>query len=96
MTPTRMTSPMKQMARVMSNQLMQENPMMQLMQAVRSGENPMQFLRKLAGNNPQMIQVINNIQGKSPEQLRQMAENVAKERGTSVQEVARKLGIPFK
>lgn len=36
------------------------------------------------------------IQGKNPQQLRQTAENMAKQRGTSIEEIARQLGIPMK
>ena len=44
-------------------------------------------------NNPvmQMMNLLRN--GKTPEQLRQMANNMAAERGTTVDEVARQLGI---
>ena len=71
------------------------NPVMALLSAARNGGNPMQMMQQMAGNTPQMRQFMQMINGKSPQQLRQMAENVAKERGTSLQAVAQQLGIPF-
>ena len=40
-------------------------------------------------NNP-LMQMMH---GKSPEQLRQIANNMAAERGTTVEDIARQLGI---
>lgn len=72
--------------------MMQMNPMMFLMQAVRSG-NPMGMLQRLAGQNPQVSQAMRMMQGKSPQQLQQMAQNMANERGVSLNDVAQQLGI---
>lgn len=71
------------------------NPVMALISAAKNGGNPVQMMRQMAGNTPQMRQFMQMVNGKSPQQLRQMAENVAKERGTSLQAVAQQLGIPF-
>lgn len=68
------------------------NPMMMLMQAARSG-NPLGMLQQLAGQNPQVAQAMRMMQGKSPQQLQQMAQNMANERGISLNDVARQLGI---
>lgn len=72
------------------------NPMMAMLQMARNGGNPMQMLQQMAGQNPQAAQAMRLIQGKNPQQLRQTAENMAKQRGTSVEEIARQLGIPMK
>ena len=72
---------------------MMNNPMMAMLNIMQRGGNPMGFLQQMAGNNPQMRQFMQMINGKSPAQLRQMAENMAKERGVSVNDVARQLGI---
>lgn len=71
------------------------NPMnmIQLVSAMRKSNNPMQLLQQMAGNNPQAAQALQIIQGKSPEQLKQIATNMTKERGTSVDEVLRRLGL---
>ena len=63
------------------------NPMMAMMQMMQSGRNPMQLLQQMAGQNPQAAQAM---------RLRQTAENMAKQRGTSIEEIARQLGIPMK
>lgn len=72
---------------------MNNNPLAMMMQMMQRGGNPMQILAQMAGQNPQAAQAIRIIQGKSPQQLRQTAENMAKERGTTVEEIARQMGI---
>ena len=72
------------------------NPMMALMNAMRTGGNPMAIIQQMAAQNPQVAQAMKLMQGKTPQQLRQTAENMAKERGISVEEIARQLGIPMK
>lgn len=69
------------------------NPLMMLVQTMRSGGDPMQLLQKMAGQNPQVAQALKMIQGKNPQQLKTMAENMAKERGVSINDIARQLGI---
>lgn len=69
------------------------NPMMQMMALLQAGHNPNAILRMMAQNNPQVRQVMQMFNGKSPQQLQQMAMNMAAERGTSIEDVARQLGI---
>lgn len=69
------------------------NPLMQLVQIARSGGNPMQAIQQMAGGDRRMTQAYNMLQGKSPAQLRQMAENMARERGTNVGDIMRQLGL---
>ena len=63
----------------------------QMVQLAMSGGNPMNMLQQMG--DPRAMQALNMLQGKSPAQLQQMAMNMAKERGTTVEEVARSLGI---
>lgn len=72
---------------------MQNNPLMQLMQFARGGGNPTQFINQMAGSNPVAANLAQSIQGKSPAQLRQMAENLAKERGVNLEDIARQIGV---
>lgn len=72
------------------------NPMMQIMQMVQNGLNPMTVMQNMARTDPQVAQFMKMIEGKNSQQLRQMAENVARERGVTLEEVARQLGIPMK
>lgn len=69
------------------------NPLMQITGLLQSGKNPNAILQTMAMNNPQVKQVMQMMHGKSPEQLRQIANNMAAERGTTVEDIARQLGI---
>lgn len=69
------------------------NPMMAMIQMMRAGRNPMQLLQQMAGQNPQAAQAMRLIQGKNPQQLQQIAENMAKERGISIDDLVRQLGV---
>lgn len=73
--------------------MMMNNPVMMLLNAARNGGNPMQLMQQMAMQDPRIAQAQQMMQGKSPQQLRQMAENMARERGTDLQSVARSLGI---
>ena len=53
----------------------------------------MQMLQQMAGQNPQAAQAMRLIQGKNPQQLRQIAENMAKERGVDLDQMARQMGL---
>jgi len=69
------------------------NPIFMLMNTARNGGNPMAVMQQMSRSNPQIAQVMQMMNGKNPQQLRQMAENMAKERGTSVEQIAQQLGI---
>lgn len=69
------------------------NPVMMMANAMRKGQNPMNVLQSLAMKDPQAAKFIKMVNGKSPAQLKQMAENVAANYGTTVDEVARGLGL---
>ena len=53
----------------------------------------MQMIQQMAGQNPQAAQAMRLIQGKNPQQLRQIAENMAKERGVDLNQIARQMGV---
>lgn len=76
------------------------NPMQMLLQAAQTGTNPMQMLAQQAGNSPQLQQLQQICQGKTPQQLREIAENMCKERGTTYDQLARSMaqqyGIPYR
>ena len=69
------------------------NPMMQIMSLLRAGQNPNAILRMMMQNNPEVQQVMQMFNGKTPQQLQMMAQNMAAERGTSIEDIARQLGI---
>ena len=66
-----------------------------MMQAARQGLTPQQFFQQHAGN-PAVAQLARIAQGKDREQLMQTASNMARQRGTSLNAVARQMGIPYK
>ena len=72
---------------------MMSNPIFQLANIARNGGNAIQMLQRMAAQNPQAAQAINMIQRKTPKQLQQIATNMARERGTTPQEIARSLGL---
>lgn len=69
------------------------NPIIQLAQLARGGGNVMQAMQNMAGQDKRIAQAYGMIQGKSPQQLRQIAENMARERGTNVGDIMRQLGL---
>lgn len=70
--------------------LMGNNPVVQLINTMRNGGNPQMMIQQMLGSNPQLQQVVS---GKTPEQIMQTAENMCRERGTSVGEVLKQYGI---
>ena len=55
--------------------------------------DPRALLNTMLRSDPRAAQALQMLRGKNSDQLRTMAENMAKERGTSVEEIARSLGI---
>lgn len=72
---------------------MLNNPMMQIIQAMQMGRNPRMLMEQMARTNPQINQAVTMMQGKSPQELRQMAENMCRERGTTPEQIMQTLGI---
>ena len=72
--------------------MMMNNHMLQMMM---SGMSPMQYLQRMASGNPMIAQAASLIHGKTPEQLHEIAYNMAKQRGTTVEEIARQYGLPL-
>lgn len=72
---------------------MMQNPFVVLLQMSQRGQNIMPVLQQAARMNPQMGQAMRMIQGKNAEQLKQTAENMAKERGIDLEQVAQQMGI---
>lgn len=69
------------------------NPILSVLQAARMGQNPNQLIMQMAQQDPRIKQVVEMMSGKNPDQLRRIAENMAKERGMTVEDVAKQLGI---
>ena len=73
--------------------LMGNNPLVGLINAVRSGGNPNAIVQQFVSNHPQRDQIQQIVSGKSPDQLMKVAENMCRERGTSIDEVLKQFGI---
>lgn len=71
-------------------------PMQMMMQAMYSGMSPMQYMQQAGMASPQMQQLAQIVRGKSPQQLMQVAENMARQRGTTVEALAQQLGLPYR
>ena len=72
------------------------NPLAAMIAAMRNGGNPMQIMQEMAAQNPQAANAMRAMQGKNPEQLRQMVENMCRERHTTPEALAQEMGIPFR
>ncbi len=81
---------------MMNNPMMNNpmgNPVFAMINMMRNGGNPMSFIQNMAGQNPQAAQFMRMVGGKNASQLKQMAESIAANNGTTVDEVARRLGL---
>ena len=67
------------------------SPFAMVMRLIQSGGNPMTMLSQMGG--PQAQEAMGLIQGKNPQQLRETAEKMAQERGTSIEAIAQRLGL---
>ena len=70
--------------------IMGNSPVFHLINVMRSGGNPDALVQQMMSSNPQLRQIA---AGKSPDQLMSIAENMCRERGTSVDDVLRQFGI---
>ncbi len=74
----------------------QSNPLMEMAQAMKSGANPQEFVARMAQQNPVFAKVHDVIKGKSPQQINAAIMDICRQQGTSIQALARQLGIPTK
>lgn len=80
---------MKQMGQ-MANQIEQIQKIVSL---VQGGGDPIELISSFAQKNPQAKQMMGTLDGKNPSELKAYAENMAKSYGTTLDEVAKKIGI---
>lgn len=92
-----MNASMNPMVGNMMNNMIQKtiqgNPVLSLLSAMKNGGNPQVLLRQMAQKDPRAAQAMKMMEGKSPAQLENMVRNMCAERHTSVEEVARSLGL---
>lgn len=53
----------------------------------------MQMIQQMAGKDQRAAQAMQMMSGKNPSQLRQIAENMARERGVSLDDMAAQMGF---
>ena len=69
------------------------NPMKMITAQLRRGVNPNAILSQMAQRDPRVAKVIEITKGKSNAEMRQYAENLAKERGIDLDSFVRSMGI---
>ena len=79
----------------MSNpiELITHSPIMRIASLVNAGQNPMALINQLSCQNTPIMQGMSLIQGKNETQLRMMAQNLAKERGIDLNQLASVLNM---
>lgn len=73
--------------------MLTHSPIMQLANLARAGQSPMSLIQQLSGQSAPIMQGLNLIQGKNETQLRTMAQNLAKERGIDLNQLASVLNL---
>lgn len=68
------------------------NPI-QLIQMLQRGGNPQQLLSQAAQRSPALRQAMQAVNGRTPEQVRDMAYQMAQQRGVDLNQLAQQLGI---
>lgn len=69
------------------------DPFGAILRHLQGGMTPDAVLNQMSRSDPRAAQALGMLKGKNAQQLRQMAENMARERGTSVEQIAQSLGL---
>ncbi len=72
------------------NNPMMNNPIMKLVQFVKSGGNPQVLIQQ----NPQLNQIAQMMQGKSQSEMTQYMKNAAQQKGVDLGQLASQIGMP--
>lgn len=75
------------------NNPMMSNPVLQLLSMARQGASPKALIQSMAMRDPRAQQVNQILGGKSSAQQRTIAENMARERGMDLSQLAQSLGV---
>ena len=68
------------------------NPM-QLIQLIQGGGNPIQMLNQMSRTNPMVGQVLRMTNGRTPNEMRNMAQEIARQRGVDLNQLAESMGL---
>ena len=74
--------------------MIQNNPIMKLVQMMKSGGNPQALIQQMAGSNPQMKQIMDTVSGKSQQEMSEYIKNAAQQRGVDLSQLAQSIGMP--
>ena len=69
------------------------SPISQIAKLLQTGNSPNAVFQMLVQNNPKAQQAMQMLNGKTPQQVEQLVRNMCAERGTTVENLARSLGI---
>lgn len=72
------------------------NAIMQMIGTIMRGGNPQQLFAQMVQQFPPVRQAMQMLEGKSQQQQMDMLRNMARERGTDLETVARQMGLPLK
>lgn len=74
--------------------MMQNNPMMQVINIAKNGGNPMALLQQMASQNPQMKQIMDITNGKSQQEMNDYMKKAAQQKGIDLGQLAQSIGVP--
>lgn len=67
-----------------------------IIQLLNSGKDPSTAFNQMLRQNPAVNQAMQILNGKNQQQQYQLLEDMARQRGTTLQKVAQQMGIPWK
>lgn len=74
--------------------MMQNNPIMQMVNMMKNGGNPQALIQQMMGQNKEFGNLVNSLNGKDQSQVNEMIANMAKEKGVNLGELAAGLKMP--
>lgn len=68
------------------------NPI-KIVDMLRNGQSPQAMATQMMNNNPAFKNIYENLSGKTNQEMKEYAENLAKERGINLNDLASKIGL---
>lgn len=69
------------------------NPVVMLAQIMKSGGNPTKLLQNMMSKKPQVKGILDMVQSGNSQGLQEMAMNMSKQSGISIEDMANQLGL---
>lgn len=70
-----------------------KNPVFMLAQIMKSGGNPQKLIQQMISTNPQTKGILDMMQANNSQGLKEMAMNLSKQSGISIEDMANQLGL---